>query len=261
EAVHELDLGTTALFHILRHRRALIIAPLGLPGAAIHQQLLDLRIRRAIALHRTRQGLRRQRTDLAQLVAELLADPNGLAAELDTDAAYGVVVVACIATHAGRRRHAVAHAVHAQLGPPLAPQTVGGLGGIDTPHDLRDLLRSPRDPPVRLTDVEGGDVGALGIATADMPRLIQVNTDAAGDDAAQGAAPTHHAGHPFLIDAILHRHHAARGRQVLPDQRRGPNCVVRLDRNESDVDRPLLGQVLYFRHVHHIDLHGHALLR
>src|SRR4051812_20025345 len=158
EAVHELDLGAAALRHVLRHGRPLQVTARRGVGASQHQRL-DLIQRAAIAFRCQRQLLRLERADLTKCEAEGLPNAYRLATQVDTYAADRVVSVARIAAQSGRCRYAVAHAVDAELGPPFAPEIVGGMRRVDAIQHLREFLDPAGDTAVRLSDVERDDVG------------------------------------------------------------------------------------------------------
>ena len=102
--------------------------------------------------------------------------------------------------------------------------------------------------------------GFFSHGAADMARLEQLHADAAADHAAHRAAPADDARDAFLVDAVLRRHHEAARCQVLADHARRPHRVVRLHRDEGDVDRLLLRQLLHIGDVHGVDADG-AVLR
>jgi len=121
-AVHELDLGAAALADVLGHRRALDVgARVGVDVRAGPQDRLDLVERGLVAFACLGQRLGLHLADLLDVIAQRLAHPHGLAAQLDREAADRVVAVAVEAGQAGRGRDAVLHAVLAELGPALAP--------------------------------------------------------------------------------------------------------------------------------------------
>src|SRR6185437_8166308 len=139
---------------------------------------------RLVALGRLGERLGLELADLLDVIAQRLADPHGFAAELDGETADRVVAVAILAGEAGRGRHAVLHAVLAELGPALAPQVGRGLGAVDAAHHVAQLLDSLGDAAMDLADTEHGVlVAALGDGAADGGGLVHVDRNQRGDHA------------------------------------------------------------------------------
>ena len=189
---------------------------------------------------------------------------HNLAAEADDHAADDRMGVARVSAHACGRADPVAHAVHAQLGPAHAPQVGRGGHTVDGGEQGGQLLHPRRHPPMHLADDDGGVIPVERHGPADAAGLVQVDREVVGEDAAHRATPADHAGDGLLVDGVLRRHDVALGRQVGPDQHRGPFGVVGLGGDDGDVDGALLGQALHLRDVHgrHRDrdafLLGHA---
>src|SRR5262249_33644940 len=72
----------------------------------------------------------------------------------------------------------------------------------------------------------------------DVAGRVGVDADAAGD-AADDAAPADHAGDSLLVDPVLQGDDEAARAEVLADQRRRPDRVVRLRADEGHLDRLL----------------------
>ena len=160
----------------------------------------------------------------------------------------------------GGGRHAVLHAVLAELGPALAPQVGRGLGAVDAAHHVAQFLDALGDAAMHLADAEHRVlVAALGDGAADAGGLEHVDRDQRGHHA-HGLAPADHARDALLVQAVLQRHDEAVGRQVLLDQRRRPFGVVGLHRDEGDVDRLLARQVLHLGEMHGLGVLDRDLL-
>src|SRR4029077_11218316 len=84
DAVDEIDLGAPSLLHVLPHRRALVLAAL-LRIAQRQHQRFDLVEGGAVALRCAPHFSRLLPGYGWEPVAERLADPHALAAELDDD--------------------------------------------------------------------------------------------------------------------------------------------------------------------------------
>ena len=103
------------------------------------------------------------------------------------------------------RRHAVAHAVDAQLGPALAPQVGGDLHAVDAGDHLAQLLDPRGDAAMHLADAEhrcGWRRPWHG--AADLARLVQLDRDGAAIMPTVRPQPTT-PGDPLLVDAVLQR--------------------------------------------------------
>src|SRR4026207_300931 len=119
EAIHRVDLGTPAFQDVLCHRRALDVAP-RIRDGLWNERRLDFLQRRAVALRGARDALRIQALHLLELIAERLSNPDRLTREPDLETADLRVAQAVAGGQAGRRGHAVAHAVLHELRPTLA---------------------------------------------------------------------------------------------------------------------------------------------
>ena len=171
-----------------------------------------------------------------------------------------VVRVAFVSAHAGRGADAVAHAVHAQLGPALAPQVRRDVRAVDRRQHVAQLLRARRHTAMNLADIDRRGVEVARHGAADASRLVQVDAEIVSDDAADGAAPPDDARDRLLVDRILRRDDEAVGRQIRPDQGRRPFGVVGLAGHDRDVDRLLLRQRLHLGEVHRRDGNRAGLL-
>src|SRR5205823_514991 len=141
--------------------------------------------------------------DVLELVAERLADPHPLAAELDDDLADALVLAHRVAGQAARRRDAVMHAVDAQLRPALAPEVVGDLAGIDGADHRPQLLDPLGHPAMHLADpVDLVPGRVFGAGAADLARRVKLGRQDRGDRA-DGLAPADDSGDAFLVDAVL----------------------------------------------------------
>src|SRR2546428_6259759 len=199
-AVHGVDLGAPALEDVLRHRRALDVA--ARVGAGLrHDEGLDLRERAGVALGGAREALGIGAPDPLEGIAQRLADPHRFAGEPDLEAAYPGVAQASARGQAGRRGHAVAHAVLDEFRPALAPQVGRRLRAVDAAEPLDQLLDARRDAPARLAAAQAGaSVAALRHGPADAAGLVQVHRDHRGDRADR-SSPADHAGDGFLVEA------------------------------------------------------------
>src|SRR5438105_1762319 len=243
DAVDEVDLGAPPLLHVLAHRRALVLAAL-LRVAQRQHQGFDLVERGAVALRGARQFLGILAGDVLELVAERLADPDPLAAEPDDQPADPLVLADVVAREAARRRDAVMHAVDAEFRPALAPQIVGHLAGVDGADHRTQFLDARGEAAMHLADpVDLMPGRVLRAGAADLARRVELGRQDRGDRADR-SAPADMRGDALLVDAVLQRDDIAGRRQILADHHRRPFGVVGFDRDEGDVDRPLLGEVL-----------------
>src|SRR5207247_3435820 len=101
KAVEERDLGAAALDHVLTGRRAVLAAAALRAGQAV---VIDLLLRRSIALAGAGQGLGIHVADLVEGIAERLADSDRLAAEPVREMPDDVVLDDVAADQAGARR-------------------------------------------------------------------------------------------------------------------------------------------------------------
>src|SRR5262249_28759112 len=132
--------------------------------------------------------------------------------------------------------------------PALAPEVRRRLGAVDRGQHRGELLDARGDAPVHLADPEDRVAGTARLdGPGDVAGLLCVDADAAGD-AADDPSPADYAGDPLLVDAVLERDDEAARRQVLADQRRRPDRVVRLRADEADLDW-LLEEALDFVEV------------
>ena len=120
-AVDEFDFGAASLEHVLAHGGTLQLA-----AAAARRFLdedgIDLLERGGIAVTRQNQLRGIELADLFELVAQRLADPHRLTADLDGEMADVLVLIDFAARKAGGRRHAIPHGVVTKLRPALAPE-------------------------------------------------------------------------------------------------------------------------------------------
>ena len=153
------------------------------------------------------------------------------------------------------------HAVDAQFRPALAPQIVGDLAGVDGADHRAQFLDAGGDAAVHLADpVDLVARRVLAAGAADLAGRVELGRQDRGDRADR-PAPADDAGDALLVDAVLQRHDIAGRRQILPDHRRRPLGVVRLDRDEGDVDRPLLRELLHLGQVQRLGLRDDRFLR
>ena len=118
-AVHEIDFGAPALGEILRGARA---AALGAALQTFEHAPFDFSERRRIPLCRSDPLFRGQASYRLQLVAQCIADLDGLRGEADLHAARRLQFDDLVEIEAGKRRQAGCHRVSGELGPALAPQ-------------------------------------------------------------------------------------------------------------------------------------------
>src|ERR1044071_2505965 len=239
-AVDEVDLGAATLLHVLAHRGALMLAAL-LRVAQRQHQALDLVERGAVAFRGARQRVGILAGDVLELVAERLADPNPLAAQFDDDLADAVVLAHRVAGEAARSRDPVMHAVDAELRPALAPQVVGHFAGVDGADHRAQFLDPLGYAAVHLADpIDLVPRRVFRTGAADLPRRVKLGRPDRGDGADR-LAPADDGGYALLVDAVLQRHDVAGRRQILADHQSRPFGVVRLHRDEGDVDGFFLG--------------------
>ena len=248
DAVDEVDLGAPTLLHVLTHRRPLCLAA-PLRVAQGQHQRLDLLQGAAVAFRRTRKLLRVLAGDVLEFVALRLAYPHRLTAELDDELADAIVLAHRVAAEPRRSRHTVMHAVDAELRPAFAPEVVGDPAGVDCADHRAQFLDPRGHSAVHLADpVDLVPWRVFRAGAADLAGGVKLGREQRGDRADR-LAPADDAGDALLVDAVLQRHHVAARRQVLPHHRRRPFRVVRLRRDEADVDRSLPGEVLHFGQV------------
>ena len=107
---------------------------------------------------------------------------------------------------------------------------------------------------------DGVFVATLGDGPTDGAGFVHVNRDQRGDGA-DHPPPADHTGDFFLVQTVLQRHHITVGGEILADHHRRPFGVIGFHRQEGDVDRPLLIQVLQFGDVHGLGGgHGHLFV-
>src|SRR4051794_31741162 len=141
--------------------------------------------------------------DLFELVAELLADADRLAAEPRLEPPYRLVLRHLRPGQPGRRRTAVRHRVRHQLRPALAPQIVGGLGAVGQRHQPQHLLRPLGDAAGDFAAaIDRVRRAALQPAAMDMAGFDETDADIAGD-AAHYFAPADDLGDRRLVHAVL----------------------------------------------------------
>src|SRR6478752_4784756 len=104
--VDEFDFGAASLEHVLAHGGTLQLAA-GAARRFLNQDGIDLLERGGIAVTRQRELRRVELADLFELVAQRLADPHRLAADLDGEMADVRVLIDFAAGKAGGCRHAV----------------------------------------------------------------------------------------------------------------------------------------------------------
>src|ERR1044071_9782872 len=136
-AVEERDLGTAALDHVLPGRGAMLAA-----AAIGHREamLVDLLLRRRIALAGARQGLGVHVAHLVEGIAERLADAARLTAEPVREMPERIVLDDLAADQPGARGKAVPHHIGDQLRPALPPNVFGHEGAIGIREQAANLL-------------------------------------------------------------------------------------------------------------------------
>src|ERR1044072_1143827 len=120
--------------------------------------------------------------DRTELIAQRVADADPLAGKANDDRADLVVCIALVAAHAGRRADAVAHAVHTELGPALAPQIRRHVRAIDRAQHVRDFPDPRRDAAMRFANVDRLDLEIARHRAADTARLIEIDAEVVADD-------------------------------------------------------------------------------
>src|SRR6202035_4481857 len=199
--------------HALAHGGTLqLAAPAA--GRFLDEDGIDLLERGGVAVPRQNQLRRIELADLFELIAQRLADPHRLAADLDGEMANVLVLVDFAARKAGGRRHAVAHGVVTKLRPALAPKIRRHLAAVHHAQQFGDALGALGGDAVDLADAEYRmRRRAFGRLAADFARLEQLDGNARSD-ASHRAAPTHDIGDALLVDAVLQRNHIAAGREI-----------------------------------------------
>src|SRR5262245_40407260 len=122
-AVDELDLGAAPLEHVLAHGGTLQLAATA-TRRFLYEDGIDLLERGRIAVTRPSQRRGIKLADLLELVAQRLADPHRLAADLDGEMPDVLVLIDFAAGKASSRCHAIAHGVVTKLRPALAPEVL-----------------------------------------------------------------------------------------------------------------------------------------
>src|SRR5690606_37778161 len=120
----------------------------------LEQNALALLARSPVALAGGEQLLGRDVIDGLERIAVRKADLDGLGGKADSEPARHRIAVVAIAAATRRRRDRIAHGIHDQLGPALAPEVRRRLGTVGDAHHFRDFLHARRDAPVRLADTE-----------------------------------------------------------------------------------------------------------
>ena len=124
------------------------------------------------------------------------------------------------------------HGVGDQLGPLGAVDVAGRLDLADVAQDGLDLLQPRRVVAVELADAEPGRL-VRGVAL-DLARREDFRRQL--ERAADHALAADDGGDRVVVEAVLHRHQHAVGLQIRLDQFGEPAVVVRLDRQQHDVE-------------------------
>src|SRR5262249_2051038 len=197
KAIEELDLGTTALEHVLASRRAMFTTarPVGF-GQTVLVNFLGCG---RVTLARTGDRLRVHVADFVKGVAERLADTDGLAAEPGRKMTNRVVLDHVAGDQPGAGRQPVAHDVGNELRPAFPPRMLCYHRAVGRTDELADLFRPVGDAAMHLADAEYGVARArFARGAAHLTRCVQFDGDGAGDRA-QRLAPTDDAGDGFLV--------------------------------------------------------------
>ena len=128
-AVDEFDFGAASLEHVLAHGRTLQLAPAA-ARRFLDEDGIDLLEGCGIAVTRQNQLCGIELANLFELVAQRLADPHRLTADLDGEMADVLVVIDFAAGQASGRRHTIPHGVVTKLRPALAPEIRSHLAAV-----------------------------------------------------------------------------------------------------------------------------------
>src|SRR5260370_3224414 len=182
QPVDEIDLGATALQHVLTHRWPRQL------GAGVRLQRgedrrFDFVERGPVPFGRAGDRFRLVHADVLELIAERLADAHPLAGEADAETADLLVPVRIVAGQPAGCRDAVGHALVAHALPALAPEIRCRLDAVDRADHVRELLDSLGYAPVQLADaVDLVWRGPLRAGAANPPRAIELGAEQRGDD-------------------------------------------------------------------------------
>src|ERR1700730_7604606 len=238
-AVDEFDFGAAPLEHVLAHGGTLQLAA---PAARrrLDEDAVNLLEGGGIAVTRQSQLRGFELADLFELIAEGLADPHRLTADLDGEMADFRVLIDFAARKAGGRRHAIPHGVVTKLRPALTPKIRRHLAAVHHAQQLDDALGTLGGAAVDLADTEYRmRRRALGRLPTDFARLEQLDGNARSN-ASQRAAPPHDIGDALFIDAVLEGNDIAAGREIRLDELGDPFGIVGLHGDEGDIHRRLL---------------------
>ena len=153
----------------------------------------------------------------------------------------------------------VAHAVLAQLGPPLAPQVIGGVGGVNVIQLAGDTLAAGSYASRLFAHPEHhvAVVSARGAAAVDVPWFPQGHLDVRGYAAHLPFRPNY-LPNQRVIPAVLQRNKVAVGLNVPLDEVGRPLGIVGLHGDEGKVEG--FGDALGVGKVHGLDRHGKVAL-
>src|SRR5262249_8997836 len=146
--VQVVDLRAAALHHVLEHGGPAARTAL---GVASH---VGLYLRQTLAGGGIDEPLGRDAVDRLHLVAPRTPHLHHLRRPEDGNAPWYVGGPGLGRVVAGESRDGIDHAVHRELGPALAPEVGGDLGGRDVIHDARDGLGPRRVLAIVLADLE-----------------------------------------------------------------------------------------------------------